>query len=105
MAEAKGETSAWQKRFGEPFVRKMLPFGCLVHYLPPPDGRVLRGKVDSRFIPGVFLGHYVKSGGVLGPDMCVVDLKEFDNIEWRTAEVPSGQGHRKPHVDLSLIHI
>ena len=94
-----GETSAWRKRFNEEFTGVMYPFVCLVSYVPPKDKRVPRSKMGPNAIEGVYLGYRIYSGGRVQSDHLVIDLREFDNIDWITGKVPSGNGHRLPHVD------
>ena len=62
VAEQNGGDSAWRKRFGEHFTKKLLPFGCLVSCIPPKDNRVSRGKLAPKAIPGIYLGYHIYAG-------------------------------------------
>ena len=57
--------SHWNKRHrkGNFDKKKVIPFGCVVDYLPKPEVSRAMPKFDGRACQGVFVGYYLQPGG------------------------------------------
>ena len=57
--------SPWNKRHqkGQFDKRKVIPFGCLVDYLPKPEVVRAMPKFEARACQGIFVGYYLQPGG------------------------------------------
>ena len=72
----------YERRFGQPFKRPIIPFGSLVEYHP------LTAKDQSRIhqfgkkvLPGLFLGYALYAGGIWKGDVLVADLEELETMD------------------------
>ena len=81
---ANGDLSPWEKRFGKPFNGTLLPFGCLVDYLPSANHRHAGFKMEARSRPGIFLGYCTKVRGEPNGSMRVAALEAFTGINYYT---------------------
>ena len=69
----------YERRFGQPCRRPIIPFGSLVEYHP------ITAKDQSRIhqfgkkgLPGLFLGYALYAGGIWKGDVLVADLEELE---------------------------
>ncbi len=100
-ATDKKETkSAWELKYGSPFEGALLPFGCLVSYLPSPtkglEGSV--AKMDPSAREGVFAGYKMKPGYGWSGEYLVWDLRDFMGVTLQRDEGFKNIGFHSPHV-------
>ena len=72
----------YERRFGKPFTRPIIPFGSLVEYY------TISSKDQSRIhqfgknvLPGLFLGYALYAGGTWKGDALVADLEELETMD------------------------
>ena len=72
----------YERRFGKPFERPIIPFGSLVEYYP------ISAKDQSRIhqfgkevLPGLFLGYAVYAEGIWKGDVLVADIEELETMD------------------------
>ena len=64
--------SPYRLRHKENYVGELVPFGCLVRYLPPKPEREELPKFAPRATPGIFLGWHTQPGGKFKGEYLVV---------------------------------
>ena len=77
---ADGRSTPYEARFKEPCSGKLIPFGQLVHYRPPPP--VARKKLQTfsrKTTPGLMLGWHMQPGQVFHNEYDVVPLSAFQS--------------------------
>ena len=72
----------YERRFGQPFIGPIIPFGSLVEYHP------LTAKDQSRIhqfgkkvLPGLFLGYALYAGEIWKGDVLVADVEELETMD------------------------
>ena len=70
----------WFIRHKKAFPAPLIPFGCLVSYLPKSPNMEL-GKFDSRARTGIFIGYHLQDGCKYRSEMLVADLLKFADSE------------------------
>ena len=72
----------YERRFGQPFKERIIPFGSLVEYHPrtaKDQSRIhLFGK---QVLPGLFLGYALYAEGIWKGDVLVADLEELETMD------------------------
>eukprot|EP00959_Pyramimonas_sp_CCMP1952_P004988 104602-Pyramimonas_sp.AAC.1 len=49
-------------------------------------------------IPGIYLGHVHKAGGLVGPDSYVIPLRQLDGLNMESGRTPEG---KRPMIEKS----
>lgn len=62
-------------------VKKVMPFGCLVSFLPQPDYALRLPKFSTRGIPGVLLGYHMLPGLRWSGSYYVAALADFVDLK------------------------
>ena len=72
----------YERRFGQPFKRPIIPFGSLFEYHP------ISAKDQSRIhqfgikvFPGLFFGYALYAGGIWKGDTMVADIEELETMD------------------------
>ena len=78
----------------------MPAFGCLVSYIPSEVDPKKRPKMRPPAVDGIFLGWKMSAGGKPSDQAYVIDLEEFNTINFRDCRRIIDKG--KPHVDTSI---
>lgn len=86
MLDENNESSYYEQR-GVHFPGKVLPFGCLVYYLPPPTTDH-RAKAAPTLRPAIFLGYRTPPGGLWAGDYLVADFDTFQGLSMHTDAEP-----------------
>ena len=71
----------YERRFGQPFERPIIPFGSLVEYHPisaKDQSRI--HQFGKKVLPGLFLGYALYAGGIWKGDVLVADLEELETM-------------------------
>ena len=79
--------SAYFDTFGSHFPGKLIPFGCIVHYIPSPT-RDTRDKMAPRMCTGIFMGYRTAPGGKSNGDYLAADLNDFSGLCLHTNAEP-----------------
>ena len=61
---------------------KVIPFGCLVDYLPKPAVVLAMPKFEARACQGIFVGYYLQPGGEWKGYYLVFPLGSFDEYNY-----------------------
>ena len=93
--DAEGRT-AWRLRHTTPFNGDKIPFGAMIHFLPPKPLLNKVPKFGPRGVPGIFLGWYLHSGGNWKGEYLVADLRDFRSRQF-------GRSPKKLPTDVGLI--
>ena len=79
--QSDGKTS-YERRFGQPFERPIIPFGSLVEYHP------ITAKDQSRIhqfgkkgLPGLLLGYALYAGRIWKGDVLIAGLEELETMD------------------------
>lgn len=93
--------SAYYDTHGEHFPGKLIPFGCLVYYVPSPtrDGR---HKMENRLCTGVFMGYRTAPGCKWNGDYLVADLNDFSGLSLAARSEPGIYKHIVPHITKTV---
>ena len=79
--------SPWEKRHGRAFTGPLLPFGCLVDFLPSPVRGEERHKFQSRAVAGLMLGYHLQPGRRWNHEFVVATTDAFrvplEDLTWR----------------------
>ena len=59
-----------------------VPFGSLIHFLPPTPYLQGQPKFSSRAIPGLFLGYHLHPGAIFKGEYYVVSLEEYKCVAY-----------------------
>ena len=71
----------YERRFGEPFIGPIIPFGSLVEYHPISSNDQSRiNTFGKKVLPGLFLGYALYAGGIWKGDTMVADIEELETI-------------------------
>ena len=77
-----GGKTPYERRFGQPFKRPIIPFGSLVEYHPfsaKDQSRI--HHFGKKVLPGLFLGCALYAGGIWKGDVLVADLEELETMD------------------------
>ena len=77
-----GGKTPYERRFGEPFKRPIIPFGSLVEYYPisaKDQSRI--HQFGKKVLPGLFLGYALYAGGIWKGDIMVADIEEMETMD------------------------
>ena len=72
----------YERRFGQPFKRPIIPFGSLVEYHPitaKDQSRI--HQFGKKVLPGLFLGYAVYAGRIWKCDVLTADLEELETMD------------------------
>ena len=76
----------YERRFGEPFIRPIVPFCSLVEYHPISTKDKSRiHQVGKKILPGIFLSYVLYAAGIWKGDILVVELEELEEMD--TSEI------------------
>ena len=84
----------YERRFGKPFGRPVIPFGSLVEYHPitaKDQSRI--HQFGKKVLPGLFLGYALYAGTIGKGDVLVADLEELETMD--ASEIYSKNSMRK----------
>ena len=71
----------YERRFGQPFKRPIIPFGSLVEFHPitaKDQSRIC--QFGRKVLPGFFLGYALYAGRIWKGDVLVADLEELETM-------------------------
>ena len=72
----------YERRFGQPFKGRIIPFGSLVEYHPVTAKDQSRiHQFGKNVFPGLFLGCALYAGGIWKGDILVADVEELETID------------------------
>ena len=72
----------YERRFGQPFKKPIIPFGSLVEYHPKTAKDQSRiHQFGKKVLPGLFLGYALYAGGIWKGDVLVADLEELETMD------------------------
>ncbi len=75
--------SPWNLRHGKgQYAGPLIPFGCLVDYLPKPEQVKLLPKFEPRGQQGIFTGYYLQPGGRWKHELLVFPLSRFVDYDF-----------------------
>ena len=72
----------YERRFGEPFKRPIIPFGSLVEYYPisaKDQSRI--HQFGKKVLPGLFIGYALYTGEIWKGHIMVVDIEELETMD------------------------
>ena len=70
--------SPYERQFGMPFNRPVVPFGAMVEYHPiSTKDRPRPHQSGAKVLPGIFLGYALHAGGIWKGDTMVADIEEL----------------------------
>ena len=73
--------SSWNRRFGKGhFTGVEIPFGALVHYMPPKPELARLGEFDAPTLPGLFLGYKFMPGGRWRNEYDCVPIRDIKTV-------------------------
>ena len=72
----------YERRFGQPFKRPIIPVGSLVEYhlITAMDQSRIH-QFDKKVLPGFFLGYALYAGGIWKGDVLVADIEELETMD------------------------
>ena len=71
----------YERRFEQPFLGPIIPFGSLVEYHPRTAKDQSRiHQFGKKVLPGLFLGYALYAGGIWKGDVLVADLEELETM-------------------------
>ena len=72
----------YERRFGQPFKRPIIPFGSFVEYHPitAKDQSNIH-QFGKKVLPGLFFGYALYAGGIWKGDVLVADLEELETMD------------------------
>ena len=75
------EKTLYERRLGEPFKGRVIPFGSMVEYHPisAEDLSPLH-QFGKRVLPGIFLGYVLYAGRIWKGDILVADFEELEKM-------------------------
>ena len=72
----------YERRFGQPFIGPIIPFGSLVEYHPVTAKDKSRiHQFGKKVLPGLFLGYALYAGGIWKGDTMVADIEELETMD------------------------
>ena len=72
----------YERRFGQPFIGPIIPFGSLVEYHPVTAKDQSRiHQFGKKVLPGLFLGYALYAGGIWKGDVLIADLEELETMD------------------------
>ena len=72
----------YERRFGQPFKGRIIPFGSLVEYHPITAADQSRiHQFGKNVLPGLFLGYALYAGGIWRRDVLDADLEELETMD------------------------
>ena len=72
----------FERRFGEPVKRPIIPFGSLVEYDPISGKNETRvHQFGKKVFLGLFLGYALYAGGIWKSDVLVADIEELETMD------------------------
>ena len=72
----------YERRFGQPFKGRIIPFGSLVEYHPITAKDQLRiHQFGKKVLPRLFLGYTLYAEGIWKGDVLVADLEELETMD------------------------
>ena len=72
----------YDRRFGMPFNRPVMPFGALVEYHPVSAKDISRvHQYGPKVLPGVFLGYVLFAGEIWKGDIMIADVEELEEMD------------------------
>ena len=76
--------SPWNKRHqkGNFDKKKVIPFGCVVDYLPKPEVSRAMPKFEGRACQGIFVGYYLQPGGAWKGEYLVFPMGMFQDYDY-----------------------
>ena len=72
----------YERRFGQPFNGRIIPFGSLVEYHPitaKDQSRI--HQFGKKVLPGLFLGYALYAGEIWKGDVLIADLEELETMD------------------------
>ena len=72
----------YERRFGQPCKRPIIPFGSLVEYHPitaKDQSRI--HQFGKKVLPGLFLGYALYAGRIWKGDVLIADLEELETMD------------------------
>ena len=71
-----------ERRFGESFTGRAVPFGAPVEYLPNFERDKARiHQFGKKVLPGIFLGYALIAGGIWKGDTLIADIEELGKLD------------------------
>ena len=83
------------------FPGKLIPFGCMVYYVPAPT-KDRRAKMENRMCTGIFLGYRTSPGGKWEGDYLVADLNDFSRLPLHARVEPGTLRNVQPHITRTV---
>ena len=72
----------YKRRFRKPLKGPIIPFGSLVeYYLNSAKDQSRIHQFGKKFLPGLYLGYALYSGGIWKGDVLVADLEELEKMD------------------------
>ena len=72
----------YERRFGQPFIGHIIPFGSLVEYHPiTPKDQSRIHQLGKKVLPGLFLGYALYAGRIWKGDVLVAGLEELETMD------------------------
>ena len=72
----------YERRFGMPFNRPVIPFGAMVEYHPISAKDISRlHQFGAKVLPGIFVGFVLYAVGILKGDIMVADIEELEEMD------------------------
>ena len=97
----KNNECAYYEKHGVHFPGKVIPFGCLVYFMPSPT-RDDRHKAEPALQAGVFLGYRQGPGGIWQGDYIVAPLEHFEGIPLHARTEGTASKNVEPHITRTL---
>ena len=72
----------YERRFNNTFAGPLYPFGCEIEY--KPSSKKVQNEVHplgSKLLSGIFLGYYLKPGGLYDGDLFYADWEDFEKAD------------------------
>ena len=72
----------YERRFGMPFNRPVIPFGAMVEYHPFSAKDISRlNQFGPKVLPGIFLGYVLCAGRIWKGDIVIADIEEEEEMD------------------------
>ena len=72
----------YERRFGQPFIRPIIPFGSLVEYHSCNcEGQSRIHQFGKKVLPGLFIGYALYAGGIWKGGILIADLEELETMD------------------------
>eukprot|EP00971_Amphidinium_carterae_P094910 1877943-Amphidinium_carterae.2 len=82
----KDGVSAWDRRHGEEFKGKLIPFGAMVNFKQTPVKEDKQMKFAPRSVPGLFLGYHLGTGQKWKGEYLCISLVDYENESYRSVQ-------------------